>query len=117
MTDWDAVVSRHVGIVQRTVHRLVSNHADAWDCIQETFLEAVKIDRREPVRNWPALLRHLATARALDLLRSRYRQRNQHSSDLEQLQAASREPNPSSNAEASELAERLRVALSPLVKV
>ena len=70
MTDWDAVVSQHVAIVQRTVYRLVGNHADAWDCIQETFLEAVKIDRREPVRNWPALLRHLATARALDLLRS-----------------------------------------------
>jgi RNA polymerase sigma-70 factor (ECF subfamily) len=114
MTDWDAVVSRHVGIVQRTVHRLVGNHADAWDCIQETFLEAVKIDRREPVRTWPALLRHLATARALDLLRSRYRQRNEHGSDLEQLQAAGREPNPSSNAEASELAERLRVAVGQL---
>lgn len=78
MTDWEAVVSQHVGIVRHTVYRLVGNHADAWDCIQETFLEAVKVERREPVRNWPALLRRLATARALDLLRVRYRQRDRH---------------------------------------
>ncbi len=52
MADWEAVVSQNVAAVRRTVYRLVGNHADAWDCIQETFLEAVKIDRREPVRNW-----------------------------------------------------------------
>ena len=71
MTDWEAVVSQHVAAVQRTVCRLVDDCEDQWDCIQETFLEAVRIDRREPVRNWPALLRHLATVRALDLLRAR----------------------------------------------
>jgi RNA polymerase sigma-70 factor, ECF subfamily len=114
MTDWDAVVGRHVGIVQRTVHRLVGNHADAWDCIQETFLEAVKIDRRETVRNWPALLQHLATARSLDLLRRRCRQRSRCNSDLEQVEAASREPNPSVSAESSELADRLRAAVGQL---
>ena len=114
MTDWDAVVSQHVGIVQRTVYRLVGNHADAWDCIQETFLEAVKIDRREPVRNWPALLRHLATARALDLLRVRCRQRNRLGPEADPAQAISREPGPSSSAEASELADRLRAAVGQL---
>jgi RNA polymerase sigma-70 factor, ECF subfamily len=114
MTDWDAVVGRNVEIVQRTVYRLVGNHADAWDCIQETFLEAVKIDRREPVRNWPALLRHLATARSLDLLRVRCRQRNRLSPDVTPDRAISREPSPSGSAEASELADRLRVALGQL---
>jgi RNA polymerase sigma-70 factor (ECF subfamily) len=81
---------------------------------QETFLEAVKIDRREPVRNWPALLRHLATARALDLLRVRCRQRNRRSPDVDPAQATSREPNPSRYAEASELADRLRAAVGQL---
>jgi RNA polymerase sigma-70 factor (ECF subfamily) len=114
MTDWEAVVSQHVGIVQRTVYRLVGNHADAWDCVQETFLEAVKIDRREPVRNWPAVLRHLATARALDLLRVRYRERGRQSQDLDTAEAIGREPSPSSQAEASELADRLRVAVGKL---
>jgi RNA polymerase sigma-70 factor (ECF subfamily) len=74
----------------------------------------VKIDRREPVRNWPALLRHLATARALDLLRVRSRQRNRRSPDADPGQAISREPNPSCHAEASELADRLRVAVGQL---
>jgi len=114
MTDWEAVVSRHVGIVQSTVYRLVGNHADTWDCVQETFLEAVRIDRREPVRNWPALLRHLATARALDLLRVRCRQRNRRSPDADPTQAFSREPNPSRQAEASELADHLRAAVVQL---
>ncbi|MGA2253487.1 MAG: sigma-70 family RNA polymerase sigma factor [Thermoguttaceae bacterium] len=114
MTDWDTVVGQHVEIVRRTIYRLVGNHADAWDCLQETFLEAVKIDRREPVRNWLALLRHLATARALDLLRMRCRQRNRISPDADPAQAAGREPNPSSSAEASELAERLRAAVGQL---
>ena len=114
MTDWEAVVSQHVGIVRHKVYRLVGNHADAWDCIQETFLEAVKVDRREPVRNWPALLWHLATARALDLLRVRYRHRDRYSPDPDPTQAISREPNPSSHAEASELADRLRVAVGRL---
>ena len=46
-----------------SVHSFGKMDRYAWDCVQETFLEAVKIDRREPVRNWTALLRHLATAR------------------------------------------------------
>jgi RNA polymerase sigma-70 factor, ECF subfamily len=111
MTDWEAVVRQHVEIVRRTVHRIVGNHADAWDCVQETFLEAVKIDRREPVRNWSALLRHLATARALDLLRARCRQRAWSGPGADPAQAITREPSPSQRAEASELADRLRTAV------
>ena len=114
MTDWEAVIGQYVGIVQRTVHRLVGNHADAWDCIQDTFLEAVKMDRRELVRNWPALLRHLATAKALDLLRRRSRQCARISAEADPAEAVSREPNPGRHAEASELAERLRVGIAQL---
>jgi RNA polymerase sigma-70 factor (ECF subfamily) len=114
MTDWEKVVGQHVGIVQRTVHRLVGNYADAWDCIQDTFLEAVKIDRREPIRNWSALLRHLATAKALDLLRKRSRLRARCNADSDPAEAVSREPNPTGHAEASELADRLRVAVGQL---
>jgi RNA polymerase sigma-70 factor, ECF subfamily len=114
MTDWEAVVSQHVAAVRRTIYRLVGNHADAWDCIQETFLDAVKIDRRETVRNWPALLRHLATARALDLLRTRCRQSNRRCPSADPAQIISREPNPSCHAAASELADRLRIAVGQL---
>jgi RNA polymerase sigma factor (sigma-70 family) len=114
MTDWEAVVGQHVEIVRRTVYRLVGNETDAWDCVQETFLEAVRIDRREPVGDWPALLRHVATLRALDLLRKRSRQRCRCSADADLAQAVSREPNPSGHAEQNELADRLRVALRRL---
>lgn len=114
MTDWEAVVGQNVEIVRRTVYRLVGNDADAWDCVQETFLEAVRIDRRKRVRDWPALLRHVATARALDLLRMRSRQRRRSSAEADLAQAISREPNPSGHAEASELADRLREAVGRL---
>jgi RNA polymerase sigma-70 factor, ECF subfamily len=114
MTDWEAVVGQHVELVRRTVYRLVRNDADAWDCVQGTFLEAVKIDRREPVRDWPALLRHLATARSLDLLRVRSRQRCRCSAEAELAQVVSRESSPSGRAEASELADRLRAAVGQL---
>ena len=114
MTDWEAVIGQYVGIVQRTVYRLVGNHADAWDCIQDTFLEAVKVDRRELVRNWQALLRHLATAKALDLLRRRSRQCARYNAEADPAKAVSREPNPGRHAEATELADRLRVAVAQL---
>jgi RNA polymerase sigma-70 factor (ECF subfamily) len=114
MTDWEAVIRQYVGIVQRTAYRLVGNHADAWDCIQDTFLEAVKMDRRELVRNWPALLRHLATAKALDLLRRRSRQFARSGAEADPAEAVSREPNPVRHAEATELADKLRVAVAQL---
>lgn len=114
MTDWETVVREHEPDVRRTVYRLVGDHADAWDCVQETFLEAVRIDRREPVRNWPALLRRVATARALDLLRARARQRSRRGTEAEPADAISREAGPSCRAEANELAKRLRDAVGRL---
>ena len=60
MTDWEAIAGQHAEIVRRTIYRLVGNDADVGDCVQETFLEAVRIERRQAVRNWPALLRNLA---------------------------------------------------------
>jgi RNA polymerase sigma-70 factor (ECF subfamily) len=114
MTDWEAVVGQHVEIVRRTVYRLLGNDADAWDCVQETFLDAVRIDRREPARDWPALLRHLAAARAMDLLRKRSRQRRRCGAEADLAHAIGREPNPSGQAEASELADRLRAAVGRL---
>lgn len=114
MADWEAVVRQHVGLVQGTVHRLVGNTADAWDCVQDTFLEAVKLDRREPIRNWSAMLRHMATAKALDLLRRRSRQRARFDSEVDPTEAAGREPSPTAHAEARELADRLRAAVGQL---
>lgn len=114
MADWEAVVRQHVGLVQSTVYRLVGNTADTWDCVQDTFLEAVKLDRREAVRNWSAMLRHVATAKALDLLRRRSRQRARCNAEADPAEAVSREPGPTAHAEARELADRLRAAVGQL---
>lgn len=114
MTDWESIVRQHGQLVWHTVYRLTSNDADALDCFQETFLEAVKVDRKEPVRDWAALLRHLGTARALDLLRVRYRQRRRTDPLPDPAVVISRQTGPRQEAEASELAGRLRAALAEL---
>lgn len=114
MTDWNAIVGQWGPLVWSTVFRLVGQHADACDCFQETFLEALRLARAQTVENWPALLRHLATVRALDLLRGRYRtkRRLEPLADLEAL--VGRMASPPEEAMAEELAERLRQALAYL---
>ena len=114
MTDWKRIVEQHGGLVWATAFRLVGNGEDAADCFQETFLEAVKISRREPVVDWSALLRHLATVRAIDLLRVRCRHRGRMDATAGSDGAISREPSPAQEAEAGELAVRLRAALPHL---
>ncbi len=114
MTDWDTILSQNVSVAWRTAYRLLGNHADAWDCVQETFLDAVKIERREQVHDWSGLIRHLATARAVDLLRVRSRQRDRRDATVDATLAYSREPEPPSQAEASELADCLRASVARL---
>ena len=114
MTDWKRIVEQHGGLVWATAFRLVGNGEDAADCFQETFLEAVKVSRREPVVDWSALLRHLATVRAIDLLRVRCRHRGRIDAAANSDDALSREASPTQEAEANELADRLRAALPHL---
>ena len=73
-----------------------------------------QLARREPVRDWGSLLRHLATVRALDLLRVRCRTRSRTDALADPAAAVGREADPSQEAEANELAERLRAALAQL---
>ena len=73
MPDWPEIIERDGASVWRTAYRLLGNRADADECFQEAFLAALEVSRREPVRDWGALLRRLAAARALDRLRRRYR--------------------------------------------
>jgi RNA polymerase sigma-70 factor, ECF subfamily len=114
VTDWKMIVAQHSPLVWSTASRLLGNHADAQDCFQETFYEAIRLDRRETVRDWGPLLRHLATVRALDLLRVRCRMQNRTDPVADPAAAVGREADPSEEAEAAELAERLRAALAQL---
>lgn len=112
--DWPSILSAHGPAVWRLVRSLVGNEADARDCYQTVFLEALQFSRKQTIDDWDKLLHRIARSRALDSLRKRYRVRARIdvSADLEN--SASRSPAPEDEAEAAELAERLRAALALL---
>lgn len=114
MIDWDAIVAEYGPMVWQTAYRLLGRVDDTQDCLQETFLAALKLSRRQRVRNWPALLRRLVTARALDRLRRRVRasRRRDEGKGVETL--AQQQANPDQSIRARELAGRLREALPEL---
>ena len=111
--DWKSVLERDGPTAWRAAYRLLGNSADADDCLQEAAIDAVKVARREPVANWRALLTRLASARAMDLLRKRYRSKGNHGLDHESPVMADR-LDPGENAQLQELRYQLRVALSQL---
>lgn len=108
MTDWPRLVAEHGPAVWRAAYRLLGRHADAADCFQRVFLDAVRAERAGPVRHWPALLGRLATARALDQLRARYRA--ERAGPLPDDLATGADPLEA--ASAGELADALRAALA-----
>jgi len=109
MTDWPTLVREQGPNIWRIAYRMLGNHADAADCVQDTFAAALALSRREAVTSWPGLLRHLVTRNGLDRLRRRYRERTDGlhlSADIAAVAAG-----PLENAEAVELASCLRLAL------
>jgi RNA polymerase sigma-70 factor (ECF subfamily) len=122
MPNWDAIVTKEGPVVWRTLWRLLADRTDVEECFQETFLGALKISRRQTVECWSALLCRLATARAMDRLRSRYRRgggsrgsvAGECSADYRLTEAPSADAGPVEHAVAAELSERLRGALSQL---
>ena len=114
MTDWSQIVQEYGPIVRRTVYRLLNDEADVGDCFQDTFVAALKLSRAQPVRNWPGLLKRLATARALDRLRQRCQEGPQLSQLPDGLDVASKAAEPGQVAESLELAEHLRRALAEI---
>jgi RNA polymerase sigma-70 factor (ECF subfamily) len=115
MTDWTDVAARHGPAVWKAAYRLVHCEADAADCFQEAFLGAVRAERSGPVRDWGALLRHLAVARSLDVLRRRKREarrRGGGNGDCDGVPAAG--AGPEKEAQGAELSGRLRAAIAHL---
>lgn len=116
MLDWPEVVQEHGPIVWKTVYRLINHEADAADCYQNVFVSALELSRTETVRNWPGLLKRLATARAIECLRRRHRDVGR----MTQLPADSalqgKEASPGQTAEADELAEHVRRVLAEMDK-
>jgi RNA polymerase sigma-70 factor, ECF subfamily len=109
MPDWQEILSRKGPPAWRAAYRITGNRADADECLQEAFLGAFEFARRARVRHWGSLLRRLATARAVDRLRERYRGPAGHVADWDSLPAP--DAPASRSLEDAELAERLRSAL------
>jgi len=127
MTDWEGIVRSHGRAVWRTAWRVLADAADADDCMQEAFVDAVELSRREPVRDWGRLLTRLATSRALDRLRRRIREAkrrngrgagNSRTSQVHETHELDtlpgRSDDPGDAAEGRELHERLRLSLAKL---
>ncbi len=114
MTDWSEIVQQHGPIVWQTVYRLLSNEADAADCFQNAFMAALKVSRTQAVRNWPGLLKRLATTSALARLRQRHRESGRMTTLPQEPLADDKALDPVRRVEAKDLAERLRLALASL---
>jgi RNA polymerase sigma-70 factor, ECF subfamily len=110
MPDWQEILSRDGPPAWRAAYRITGNRADADECLQEAFLGALEFARRARVRHWGALLRRLATARAVDRVRERHRRPSGHVADWDALQAP--DAPTSRDLEEAELADRLRHALA-----
>lgn len=114
MIDWQVIIEEHGQNVWWTAYRLLGNRADAADCFQETFVSALKFCRRQRVRNFSALLTRLATARAIDQLRRRFRRANFESGLAELPDVQNANPGPAQAAQQQELTDSLRELLSEL---
>jgi RNA polymerase sigma-70 factor (ECF subfamily) len=111
--DWQAVVNQHGPAVWRTAYRLLRNHSDAADCFQDTFLAALEVANRQPVRNIGGLLARLATTRAIDRLRTRKRGQ-QRQANLSDERRADADLDPLEQAQTGDLASQLRQAIADL---
>jgi len=111
--EWKTILERDGPSAWRAAYRLLGNAADADDCLHDAALAAVQLSRQEPIANWRALLTRLASARALDRLRQRYRSRI--NGRFEGQLAAIADPHePGDTAELDELRSQLRIALTHL---
>ena len=112
--DWQIVIEKHGPAVWQTAYRLLGNRTDAADCFQETFVCALEISQRQRVRNFSALLTWLATTRAIDQLRRRFRRSHCSDASADWAAVPSTNPGPAQMAQQRELIGRLRMALSKL---
>lgn len=114
MIDWQLIIKEHGSAVWQTAYRLLGNDADAADCFQETFVSALEFCRRQRVRNFSALLTRLATARAIDQLRRRFRRSRSETVPADWTALESANPCPAQQVQYKELTDGLRKSLSKL---
>jgi RNA polymerase sigma-70 factor (ECF subfamily) len=110
--DWESIVRTHTPLAFDAAWRLLGHAADTEDVVQEALLDAFRLHAHQSVENWGALLRHLATRRAIDRLRKR---RAAALVPLGTFEVSAPESEqPESVAAERELADRLRWAIAEL---
>jgi len=112
--DWQVIVKKHANLVWQTSYRLLGERCDAEDCFQETFISALKTAKRQRIRNISGLLVHLATRRAIDMLRKRCSQLQADISNIDTSRLRSSNPGPLQQVHRDEIFSRLRQALTEL---
>ena len=114
VVDWQIIIEKHGAIVWKTAYRLLGNYTDTSDCFQETFISALKLCKREKVNNYPALLARLATTRAIDMLRFRFRTESHNLTNDHNFPIQNNNPDPAKYVQKQELATQLQKALTQL---
>ncbi len=114
MTNWEEIIREYSPAVWRTVYRLVGDREDAADCVQETFLTAVRSSKAKSVDHWGAYLHKIAASRALDCLRKRYRTAGLQSAPPDWSNIPDLKADPQGNAQLSELVQKTLETLTEL---
>jgi len=114
MIDWASILAVHGSRVWQTVYRLLDHDADALDCYQETFLAALQLPEPEGIDDWSPFLVSLATRRAMDCLRQRYRVRTRCVAITAIPEPSGEADDPLQQAQANELMNRVRRGMAEL---
>ena len=114
MIDWQIIIKKYGPAVWQTSYRLLGSAADAGDCFAETFVCALEVSQRQQIGDFGRLLPAVATTRAIDRLRQRYRywQVREDATDLVFVPREGAEH--IDKVQVEELAGKLRKALAQL---
>ncbi len=108
MHNWPEIREEHGPLVWRTVYRILRNHAEALDCLQDVFAEVIARPPPQTILSWPAFLRWLAVRRALDRLRRRRAESSRVVPIAETSDFCSSAREPQIEVEWDELMQRVR---------
>lgn len=114
LIDWKKTIQDHGSQVWNIVFRIVGNEADASDCFQDVFTNAVRAANGQVIRNMPGFLSVLATRQALSLLRKRIRDNGHAVGGIDCEHFADPAATPIQQMQNIELGEQLRIGLSNL---
>ena len=113
MDNWQLIIDEHKGDIWKTVCRLIDNEHDAYDCFQDTFVDALIYSTKHRIKNHRSLLIRIATRRSLDRIRGKYRTRIVMEK-INDTNVVTTKSDPARLTESVELADTLLEALAKL---